>query len=67
MTPQEIKDLRVQMGMTQQKFSHALGISHNTLSNWENGKRPPSQMAVRLLQEQKEKLCLSISTLNQKK
>ncbi len=57
MTPQEIKELRIKMGKTQSEFAYILGVAHATVCRWENDKCPPSKMAIKLLQEQKDKLC----------
>lgn len=41
--------LRRFLGMTQQAFSDALGISVHTLRNWEQGRRSPDGPALALL------------------
>jgi putative transcriptional regulator len=41
---------RNKLGMTQEEFADALGISVKTLRNWEQGRRVPSGPALRLLQ-----------------
>jgi putative transcriptional regulator len=41
--------LRRFLGMTQQVFSDALGISVHTLRNWEQGRRNPEGPALALL------------------
>ena len=41
--------LRRFLGMTQQAFSDALGISVHTLRNWEQGRRSPEGRALALL------------------
>ncbi len=41
--------LRRFLGMTQQTFSDALGISIHTLRNWEQGRRSPDGPALALL------------------
>lgn len=40
---------RDKLGMTQDGFAKALGISVKTLRNWEQGRRVPSGSALRLL------------------
>lgn len=42
--------IREGMGMTQERFATALGISVKTLRNWEQGRREPSGPAMRLLE-----------------
>jgi DNA-binding transcriptional regulator YiaG len=45
----DIVALRRFLGMTQQSFSDALGISVHTLRNWEQGRRNPEGPALALL------------------
>ena len=40
---------RGKLGMTQDEFANALGISVKTLRNWEQGRRVPTGPALRLL------------------
>jgi DNA-binding transcriptional regulator YiaG len=60
MNAQEIKQLRITMGMTQQEFCHALGIAHSTLCHWESGRKEPSKMARKILEQQREAVSLRI-------
>ena len=46
---EDIASLRRFLGMTQQSFSKALGISIHTLRNWEQGRRTPEGPALALL------------------
>ncbi len=43
------REIRAKLGMTQEEFATALGISVKTLRNWEQGRRDPSGPAMRLL------------------
>ena len=45
----DVVALRHFLGMTQQSFSDALGISIHTLRNWEQGRRSPEGPALALL------------------
>ena len=45
----DIVALRQFVGMTQQEFADALGISVHTLRNWEQGRRSPEGPALALL------------------
>lgn len=40
-----VRTLRGQMGMTQEEFAHALGITVGTVNRWENGRFKPSKLA----------------------
>lgn len=49
-TPEtEIRALREQFGLSQDKFAHLVGISVGTLRNWEQGRRKPDGPARILL------------------
>lgn len=40
-----IRHIRQQLGMTQEEFAHALGITVGTVNRWENGRFRPSKLA----------------------
>ena len=44
-----IRGVRARVGMTQQEFSDRIGISVDTLRNWEQGRRYPTGTARALL------------------
>ena len=48
-TAQRARRLRKSLDMTQSEFSQWLGVSVNTVRNWEQGKRGPSGPAAALL------------------
>lgn len=39
--PQEIKQMRVLSGLTQEKFAEKVGVTSNTVSRWERGLQSP--------------------------
>ena len=45
----DIAALRSFVGMTQEEFARAVGISVHTLRNWEQGRRKPEGPAIALL------------------
>ncbi|MFC5848375.1 helix-turn-helix domain-containing protein [Deinococcus petrolearius] len=49
LTPDQIKQVRSQVGLSQAAFAKAVGISVGTLRNWEQGRRSPDKPAVVLL------------------
>lgn len=55
MTPQEIKELRVSLGITQKKLAELMNVTVSTVSFWETGRRNPGGTAIRLLEVLKEK------------
>lgn len=47
--PQEIKDVRHKVGMTQKLFANYLGVSVKTVESWESGLNKPSGSSNRLI------------------
>jgi len=45
--PQQLKEVRQQLGLSQQELAHALGVSFATVNRWENAKTTPSNLAQR--------------------
>jgi DNA-binding transcriptional regulator YiaG len=43
--PMRVKDVRRQLGLSQEELAHALGVSFATVNRWENGKTVPSKLA----------------------
>jgi putative transcriptional regulator len=48
-SPVDVKNIRVNMGMSQAEFASAFGISVATLRHWERGDREPQGPALVLL------------------
>jgi len=46
MNPEQIRELRKSMSLTQQQFAELLGVSFVTLNRWENGQSKPSAMGL---------------------
>ena len=49
LAPIDIKGIRAGLQLTQEQFARLLGISVNTLRNWEQGRRVPEGPAMVLL------------------
>ncbi|CAG0936824.1 DNA-binding transcriptional regulator [Geobacter sp.] len=45
--PEQVKEVRRQLGLSQEELAHALGVSFATVNRWENGKTMPSKLAQR--------------------
>lgn len=41
-----IRELRQEMGLTQEKFAAKLGVTFPTINRWENGRSHPSPLAM---------------------
>ena len=44
--PKQVKEVRRQLGISQEDLAHALGVSFATVNRWENGKTRPSKLAL---------------------
>jgi DNA-binding transcriptional regulator YiaG len=49
MTPEQIKEVRQKLDLTQKKFADLIGCPLKTLKNWEQGRRKPGVMAVKVI------------------
>ena len=45
-----ISALRHRLGMTQEEFAHAIGVTVSTVNRWENGHIEPSRLARKAMQ-----------------
>jgi putative transcriptional regulator len=44
-----IKDLRSQLGLTQEQLAARLGVTFPTVNRWENQRAKPSKIALKLI------------------
>lgn len=54
MTPTDLKQIRLDLGLTQTEFGEKLGVTYGTVCRWENGKYAISErtaMVVRMLRD----------------
>jgi putative transcriptional regulator len=49
--PDEVKGIRAMMGVSQPIFGQFLGVDVKTVRSWEQGRRSPSGIACRFLEE----------------
>ncbi len=49
MKPIEIRELRYELCLEQNKFAELLGVSRQSVSDWENGRKRPSLANLRKL------------------
>ena len=50
-TPRLLKTIRRTLSLTQEQLAHKLGVSFVTVNEWENGKRKPSPLARRQIEQ----------------
>ncbi|MBU0465243.1 MAG: helix-turn-helix transcriptional regulator [Proteobacteria bacterium] len=43
--PELVREVRKQLGISQEDLAHALGVSFATVNRWENAKTSPSKLA----------------------
>lgn len=48
--PRLVRELRKQMGLTQEKFAAKAGVTFPTINRWENGRSKPSPLAMERLE-----------------
>ena len=53
MEGEQIKKLRIKLGISQEKLAHLLGVTKLTVNRWENGKSKPSPLAIDSLERLK--------------
>lgn len=46
-----IRELRQEIGVTQEKFASLLGVTCLTVNRWENGKTQPSPLAIKQIEK----------------
>ncbi len=49
--PRLLKSIRKTLSLTQEQLAHRLGVSFVTVNEWENGKRKPSPLARRQIEQ----------------
>lgn len=50
MAPEEVKSLREELGLTQEKFAKRIGVHKITVSRWERGEMVPRGLALKALE-----------------
>jgi len=45
----DVKAIREKLHVSQNEFAHLIGVSENTIQNWEQGRRKPEGPAIALL------------------
>jgi len=53
MSPEEIKEIRAKLGVSQEKFASILGTTCTSVNRWENGKARPSRLYVKEIKNAK--------------
>src|SRR5262245_52507409 len=54
-TPNLIRQLRTQLGMTQEEFAHEIAVTVSTVNRWENSHAEPSKLAWKAIRELAQK------------
>ena len=51
-----IRELRIEIGLTQEQFAALLGVVYPTVNRWENGHAQPSPLAMKLIEQKLEEI-----------
>ncbi len=51
-----IRELRLETGLTQEKFAAQLGVTYPTINRWENNRAKPSPLAVEKIEKMVRRL-----------
>ncbi len=51
-----IRELRIEIGLTQEQFAALLGVVYPTVNRWENGRSQPSPLALQQIQRMLQEL-----------
>lgn len=51
-----VKELRADLGLTQEQFAAKIGVTYSTINRWENNKGKPSRLALRQIEKLQKKL-----------
>lgn len=46
-----IRELRLEIGLTQEQFAAELGVTYSSVNRWENGRSKPSPLAMQKISE----------------
>ena len=57
MSAQEIKDLRLLLGLSYAKFAEAIGCRKATVIDWEFDRHPPRQVYINAMKRLSENKC----------
>lgn len=49
LNPEEVRDLRAKLGLTQVELAERMDVTRITVANWESGRSPCSGPAAKLL------------------
>lgn len=63
--PEEIKEIRKQLNLSQEEFAKKLGVSFTSVNRWENGQTKPSKLARRQILNLLEQIREYETTANQ--
>lgn len=55
-TSKMIRQLREDLGLTQEQFAAKLGVTYSTINRWENSKAKPSPLATLRIKKLQKKL-----------
>lgn len=60
MTAKEIKELRLALNLSQQRFATKLGVGITTVVRWEKGRYSPSPLALARLEALQRRVAVNV-------
>ena len=55
-TSKMIRELRADIGLTQEQFAAKIGVTYSTINRWENKKGNPSPLAILRIEKLQKKI-----------
>ena len=55
-TSKMIRELRADLGLTQEQFAAKVGVTYSTINRWENDKGKPSPLAMLRIEKLQQKI-----------
>ncbi len=54
--PKMVRELRADLGLTQEQFAAKIGVTYSTINRWENDKGKPSPLALLRIERLQQKI-----------
>ena len=51
-----IRNIRLNLGLTQEEFASTIGVTFSTVNRWENGHAKPSRLAAKMIEDKRLEL-----------
>lgn len=55
MSPTELKKIRLELDVSQERLAHLIGVTSGTINRWEAGKHAPNDRSIHKIKRLQEK------------